>query len=495
MEQDQANVTFGRQVGYVIVLHIVTLVVGLLQIPILTKGLGAELYGTWSLIIVTVSLTVPFVMLGFNMSIVRFLAAEKNEDIVKDDFFSAFSMVFILGTILSILLFFLSDYLAASIFKGANSAFYIKIASALILVNAIDGLPLAFLRMRRKIGLYAIIRIAYNILRLALIVALIQLGYGLTGAIVAIMVSGASFTLINMLIILRQIGFKLPSFSHMKSYLKYGLPLMPNQAILWIINSSDRYMVSHFLGAAATGIYSAAYQIGDYACFILMPIGVVLYPTIAKSYDEGKLSETRKYLKYSVKYVMMIAIPSAAGLSILAKPLLGILTTQEFVVGNTLVPLIAFGAVLVGFFQICIYVIHLVKKTQWSLRLLLTSATLNIVLNLVLIPRMGMMGAAVATLVAYGVLGMLTLVITRRYLKFSLSLPFILKSTFASAIMVLCIWPMKPDSIPMVIVAILVGVLVYFAVFLAFKGLNKREISFFIDLAKENFRKIGIMKR
>lgn len=494
MEENQEYTTFGRQVGYIITANIAILLLGFIQIPILTKGLGATLYGTWSLITVTVSLIVPFAMLSFSTSIVRFLAAEKDKGRIRDDFLSACSIVFISGAVFSLLLFFLSDFLAASIFKDVNSSFYIKLASVLILLNSMHVLPLAFLRMRRRIGLYTILNLIYGASQVGLIIAAILLGYKLTGVIAAVIISGILFSLITLLIIFRQTGLQLPRFSHMKSYLKWGIPLTPNSAIMWIIRSSDRYMVSYFIGVTAAGIYGAAHTIGNYASFALMPLGTVLYPTISKHYDEERLDETRNYLKYSLRYLMMIAIPSAFGLSILARPVLQILTTPEFVPGSTVVPFVAFGAVLFCFYQICVYIIHLVGKTHITVRLLGTSAGLNILLNLILIPRLGIIGAAVATLIAYGVLGMLTLIVTRRYLKFDLSLPFILKSIFSSGIMTLCIWLIKPESIALVIISIFAGAAIYFALLLLIRGLSRQEIAFFMNFAKDNLRKFRVVE-
>ena len=492
MKQNQEYAIFGRQVGYVIIANIAILLLGLIQILVLTKGLGATLYGIWSLIHVTVSLIVPFAMLGFSMSVVRLLAAEKDKGKIREDFFSACSIVFISGTIFSVLLFLLSDQLAAYIFKDASLSSYIKLASVLILLNSMHALPLAFFRMHRKIGLYAILDLSYNAFQVGLIAASVLLGYKLAGVISAVIINGILFNLMTLLIILRQTGFQLPRFCHMKPYLKWGIPLTPNAAILWIIHFSDRYMVSYFLGVTAAGIYSAAYLIGNYTSFALMPLGTVLYPTIAKYYDERNLSETRKYLKYSVKYVMMIAIPSALGLSILAEPLVQILTTSEFVSGSTVVPFVAFGAVLFCFFQICLYIIHLVKRTEITIRILGASAGLNILLNIILIPRMGILGAAIATLIAYGILGILTLMVTRRYLKFDLSLHFIMKSMFSSAIMVLCIWLINPQSPVWVIISIILGALIYFAVLLSIKGLSKQEIAFFTTFVKDNLGKTGM---
>ncbi len=494
MEQNQEYATFGRQVGYVITANIAILLLGFVQLPIITKGLGANLYGTWSLISVTVSLIVPFAMLGFSMSIVRFLAAEKDKNTIREDFFSACSIVFISGIVFSLLLFFLSDLLAVSIFKDVNSSSYIKLGSVLILLNSLYLVLLAFFRMRRKLGLYNILNLSQHGLQVGLIVVAILLGYRLGGVITSFIISGILVIVISLFIIFRQTGFQLPRFSHVKSYLKWGIPLTPNAAILWIINVSDRYMVSYFLGVATAGVYSAAYSIGHYASFALAPLGIVLYATVSKTYDEGNRDEAGNYLKYSLKYLMMIAIPAAFGLSILAKPLLRILTTPEFVTGSTVVPWVAFGAVLFCFYQICVYIIHLVGKTHITVRLLGISAGLNIGLNLLLIPRMGILGAAIATLIAYGVLGILTLMVTRRYLKFDLSLPFMAKSIFSSGIMALCIWLINPESISMIIVSILAGIIIYFGMIMLIKGLSRQEMKFFATFIRDNIRKMFMLK-
>jgi len=490
METNKEYTNYGRQVGYGIGASIALLLLDFIRFPILTKGLGAALYGTWSLINVTISFIVPFALLGLSAAVIRFLAAEKVRSRIGEDFLSACSVVFISGTAFSMLLFLFSDYLAALILKDIHLSFYIKLASILILFHPLCELNLSFFRMRKEIGLYTTLNLSRHALLVGLIVLSLLLGYKLTGVITAFIVSVMLISLIGLLINLRQVGFHIPRFTNMKSYLKWGVPLIPNSAILWIINGSNRYMISYFMGITAAGIYSAAYTIGQYASFTLMALSAVLYPTITKSYEEGNLSETRKYLKYSLKYFMMIAIPSAFGLSVLAKPILSILTTLEFINGTTVIPIVAFSAVLFGFYQLCLYIIYIANKTHLAMRLLGTAAALNIILNIILIPRMGILGAAVATFISYVVLGILTLLVSRRYLRFDLSSTFTLKAILASAIMTICIWFINPASITLVIISIFAGLIIYFGGLLLVKGLSKSEITFFINFAKNNLRKI-----
>ena len=494
MENNTGYAKFGLRVGYVISAHIVIIFLNVIQIPLLTKGLGPDLYGIWALISVTIALIAPLAVLGLGNAVVRFLAGDTDRDKVSEDFLSVLGAVFIAGLILMFLLLLSSDYLASIIFKNVNSSVYIKLASVLVILNSMRLITLVFYRTRMKMGLYTVLDLGWNVLQFGLMMAAVLLGYELTGVIVAVVASGAILFVVNLLIILRQVGFRLPHFSNIKAYLRWGLPLIPLYAIALISSSSDRYIISYFLGATAAGIYNAAYLIAGCAIFILPPLGVVLFPTVTKAYNEGNINEAQSYLKYSLKYAMMITIPSAFGLTILAKPLLAILTRPEFVAGSIVVPFVAFASLLLVLCEISSYIIYISNRTQLILGLSGTSAVLSIILNVLLIPHLGIMGAAIAIFISYAVLTLLTLMISRRYLKFDLSLPFILKSTIASAVMVLCIWLFNPASLIEVLVSMLGGALIYFSVLLVIKGLSKSEITFFLNFAKENPRKVSMLK-
>ena len=494
MELHREYATFGRQVGYSAAAYTIGALLAFIRLPILTKGLGPSLYGIWSLINVALLLIVPFALLGFNWSIVRFLAAEKDKGKIREDFLSALFLVFISGIGFSILLFLFSDFLAISIFKDIDSSFYIKLASILLLLNSITMFAFSFFRAFRQIGLYAVITILHDIFQLGLVILFIQLGFKLTGVIVAFIISQILFSLISLLIILRRTGFQLPRLSRMKSYMRYGIPLTPTAALGWITTVSDRYIISYFMGVTAVGIYSAAYALGGYASFLLTPVGIVLFPTIIKAYERENLGEVRKYLEHSLKYFMMITIPSVFGISILAKPVLELLTTPEFVPGSIVVVFIAFSTIALSFTRITNNILHAAKKVRLITGLSGITAAINIVLNIILIPPMGIVGAAIATLIALSVRSLVMLLITRRYLKFDLSGTFILKSVFSSGIMALCLWLINPQSIVLIIISIFAGAAIYFSVLLLIRSLSKEELAFFSNLVKDSLRKARVLK-
>jgi len=488
MQKIQGYALFGKQITYVIIANITMVILGIIQLPILTKALGSSQYGAWTIIITAVSLITPFASLGFSTSLIRFQAAEKDTHKIREDFLSACLLVLITGVIFALLLFLLSGFLATTILKDVALSSYLRLGSVLIVLSSIFPLLLAFFRRASKIGTFSLLNTGLNTIQVALIILFISLGYGLKGVIAAAILSAATLDIIGLFIIFKEIGFSFPKFSNMKTYLKWGVPLTPTSGIQWIIGASDRYIVNYFLGVSATGIYNAADTLGGYSSFATMPVGTALFPIISKTYDEGKLDECRDYFKYSFKYLMIFSIPIAVGLSMLAKPLLRILTTPEFTIGSSLVVLASLGGLSYCLYNISMYVIYLVSKTKIQLQLLSLAAVLNIALNVTLIPHMGILGAEVASVVAYTVLGVLGLIVSRRYFKFDLSLSFLARSILSSSFMALCMWSIKPQSIFMLFISIVVGIIAYFGFLILIGGFSRIELAFFTTFIKNSLK-------
>jgi len=476
--------SYSKQIGSVAAAQIVVSILRFAQLPLLTKTnwFDAPLFGTWSLIWVTISLITPLATMGLAMSTIRFLASEGNPSRIRDGFFSVFFTVFASGAIFCLVLILSSDALAIYILKDINTSYLIKLGSPLIITESLTVVAMVFLRTFRQIKWYSTLLVVKAVTEIALIALLMFLGWGMKGIIIAILCSGITSIVIILYIIIRQIGFSWPSFANLRSYLKYGLPLIVNDAIMWIMQFSNRYMIGYFLVDEDVGIYSAACRLANVIYLLPTALRTVLFPTISKSYDEGDIARTKMYLKYSLKYLMMLLIPAAFGLSVLAAPLIRIVSTAEFSGGSVVIPYIAGGWIVFSFYQVCLYILHLTKRTYWILRLISISAALNIALNIVLIPLLGILGAAVATLVAYGILGLLTLIISFRYFKFDLGLPFIMKSAVASGIMTVIIWLLHPQELTLVILSILLGIVIYIAVMLLLKAISRKELMFFKEL-------------
>ena len=127
-------------------------------------------------------------------------------------------------------------------------------------------------------------------------------------------------------------------------------------------------------------------------------------------------------------------------------------------------------------------VLFLTKRTRIGGAIWIGSALVNLGLNLLVVPRWGIMGAALTTVAAYELGLILTTYYSFKEMRFNVERLFIGKSVVASTIMSAAIWAIAPQRTIDTILAVVAGVLIYGAALLLLKGFKKEEVSFFRGL-------------
>jgi O-antigen/teichoic acid export membrane protein len=209
----------------------------------------------------------------------------------------------------------------------------------------------------------------------------------------------------------------------------------------------------------------------------------MLPAVLSKYYDENNMNEVKTVLRYSLKYFLLLAIPATFGLSLLSKPILTILSTPEIAAQGYLVtPFVATSAVLFGVRAVIAQIIILKKKTKITGTIWIMAAILNLGLNIIIVPYMGILGAAITTLLAFAFALILTSFYSHKYFIFDIDFRFILKSIFASFAMSLLIIKWNPVGTLNILIVIGVCAVVYAAVLFIAKGFTIEEIKFFKGL-------------
>jgi O-antigen/teichoic acid export membrane protein len=472
---------FTKDVVVVAVAQAVLALRGLLFIPILAKTLGASLYGVYSTLMVTVTLLTPIAQLGLLSSLVRFLAAEKNKDEIRESYYSVLSVVFLSSLFLSSILFFSSDYLMETLFKDPGAIGIIKIGIFLILTWSLDSVNLEFLRASRRMFKYSFFLILQTIGEIILAAVLVFNGFGLDAVIYAFLFVRSIVFLATFVAISREIPWKTPNFSKIKPYLIFGLPFVATFLFSWVMNSFDRYAIAYLLDFSQVGIYSAAYGIASVTALFMTPLSTVLFPVTSKLWEERRLIELKNHMRYSLKYFLLFAIPGVFGLSVLSQQILAILTKQEFVSsGYVVLIIIAFATLCYLASSIWTWIFIMAKKTHYLAIFSCVGAILNIVLNAVLVPKMGIIGAAISTLVPFMLLSILNITISQRYFSFPIDLVFIVKSLAASFVMALVLLAWSPVAFMDVFFSIALCAALYFVVLFLLRGFDRTELDFFV---------------
>jgi O-antigen/teichoic acid export membrane protein len=179
---------------------------------------------------------------------------------------------------------------------------------------------------------------------------------------------------------------------------KFGMPLVPAAAALWAINFVDRFFVAVYKGQSEVGVYSLAVRISSVITFLMIAFRLA-WPAFAYSIeDDGVAKRTYSYV---LTYILYLCCWVSLALGALSPWLVRVLGTPRFHRASEAVGLLAFaGTAYLGYTVLAIG-IGRARKTQFNWIATGAAAGVNVGLNFWLIPRYGMMGAAVATLIAY----------------------------------------------------------------------------------------------
>ncbi|HEY3543912.1 MAG TPA: oligosaccharide flippase family protein [Gaiellaceae bacterium] len=182
---------------------------------------------------------------------------------------------------------------------------------------------------------------------------------------------------------------------------KFGMPLVPSALALWTINFVDREFVIWYKGAAEAGVYSAAVKVAGVITFVMVAFRTA-WPAFAYSIDDDR--DAKRTYSYVLTYLLTFASWVSLALGALAPWLVELLTNPRYQRAEEGVALLAFaGAVYAGYTVLAIGSGR-ARKTQWNWVVTGIGAAANIGLNFWLIPRYGMVGAAISTAAAYAVL-------------------------------------------------------------------------------------------
>lgn len=411
-------------------------------------------------------------------AIVRFLGHEKDKEKISKGVSSIFVVTSLIALATSILLVVFSKPLAIAVFGGVDATVYIQISASLIFLCAIDQVMIEYFIAFQQMERYAAFGILQTIGEVVLTAYLVLSGYGLFGAIISLLIVRIVVSIIGFLWITSQTKISTPSFSVVKDYLPFALPILPMALCYWLINLGDRYVIGYFMGADAVGVYSASYGLGGLLAFFFAPISIALLPAITNLYENNKIRELKTHLEYSLKFFLMFAIPSFFGLSVLSKSILTTLTTSEFVGGYMIVAIIALATVLLNCSSINSQVLILFKETKKSAVIYGTSASINVVMNIILVPIIGIIGAAIATLVTFAVHLFVVSVISFKRVSYEIDLKFIMKSIISAVIMAFVVWKLNPIGAVNILISIGFATGVYFGVMVLLRGFTKEEYEF-----------------
>jgi O-antigen/teichoic acid export membrane protein/glycosyltransferase involved in cell wall biosynthesis len=182
---------------------------------------------------------------------------------------------------------------------------------------------------------------------------------------------------------------------------RFGLPLVPAAMFMWVTNFSDRFLLGQWADQHEVGLYSVGVQISS-AMVLLLTAFRTAWPAFAYSIEsDAEASETYGWV---LTYLTLVTSWIATALGLLSPWIVTVLAESEFAPASRVVAPLAFASVALGGYIVVSIGVGRSRRTGFNWVVTLAAALVNFVLNVILIPPYGMMGAAVATVAAYTVM-------------------------------------------------------------------------------------------
>lgn len=450
-------------------------VASIISFPIFTRTFTVSQYGVLGLVNVTLGFLVGVGKLGLQQSVVRFYAEIESGKRGGDriGFFSTvlFSMLAV-GTTASTLSAVVFLLMPARWWGQWQMQYLIAAVSPLVLVRVLDSALLNLLRAEQKSAFYSVYTVARKYLGLALVVAvLFTVARNLWGFFLATLVGEAAAVGFLIAYYARQHVFAISRVSRplFLAMLGFGLPLLASELSGLLLSMGGRYIINFQLGPHPLGSYSAAYNFCDYLQGVLTGgFAQAVVPMYLRMWESQGRAKTEAFLQQALHYYLMLAFPVVAGMAAVAPDLLRLLASDRYSVSTSLFVFIVGGMLVAGgtpIFSAGIYIRKLTRVVMYSV---LTASAINLALTALLTRRIGIEGAALATLCSLTLYALLTGFFGRATVALRMPWSTLLKFGAMSGLMFGVVTHLDPtEVIARIAVRIVCGALLYGAMLVA----------------------------
>lgn len=420
--------------------RIVLLILGFASFPLLTRMLSVPEYGVVSLVLRVVLVLTVLSKCGFQYSVNRFYheTVADGSDTAYRRYYSTlvFSPMVIAGIVALVYTGIL--LLTFRHIQDALLRWCLLLAPGLVLLRVLQSLLLGFLRNEGRSRLHSTLEVSTKALTLAALICLFVSPYhGAISFLAASTVSEAAIVLLQLRLLAKQnvLHWQHIDWSLTRISLAFGAPLIAYEFASVVLDSGDRFLVQHFLGDTQLGYYSAAYNIGSYfQDTVMIPMNLALLPIYMRLWTHEGPEPTERFISKTLTWFLAATSLITCLTLLCSKDVIVLLASRRYLEAHRLLPIIIPSLMLYATHIFLNAGMIITKRTGLMARLVVVSAIANIALNLVLIPRLGTLGAAYATLISYALLIALMAVINQRILPLQPDWRLIVCSWIAAAV-------------------------------------------------------------
>lgn len=380
---------------------VISKIIPLLMVPIITRLVpNASYYGINDLSNTVVQFGSAFAIMGMYDAMYRMFFEDDEESFKKTVCSTALVFTCVTSLCVFLLMLLSRNLIARYFFRDPQYAYVVYLSAIATLVGATNSIISAPTRMQNKRKIFLITNTLSPLISYAISIPMLLAGHYVIALPLAAVISGATMEVAFGLMNRKWFSVKRFDGKILKQLLVIAVPLLPNFLIYWIFNSCDKVMIANLIGIEAEGIYAVGSKLGH--------CSQLIYTAFAGGWQYFAFSTMRendqvKTNSLVFEYLGVISFAATAFICAWSYLIYDVLFTDEYVSGYIVAPYLFLAPLLQMLFQIAANQFLVVKKTWPNMFILSFGAIVNILLNYILIPYIGIEGAAIATLLGYGV--------------------------------------------------------------------------------------------
>lgn len=266
-----------------------------------------------------------------------------------------------------------------------------------------------------------------------------------------------------------------------KKMFKYGFPLIGVAITSWILNVSDRFIIDFYYDANAVGLYSYSYTLANSLVSLIMQfIMLGAYPHIVDTWNNYGKEKTEQIISNYLKLYLILIMPLCFGFGLMSKYFFEIFTNSLYHESYLNFFITSLGIAVLGLTQYTNKTWELHKKTNIILLFNIIAAILNIILNIIFIPKYGYLCGSITTLVSFIIYFIISVIFGRK--KLSVKIPFIDFVKILSSCLIFSIFIITLDNILNLnnnvnfLLVVFSSVVIYFVCLIKLKTFDIKEL-------------------
>lgn len=380
--------------------NLATKLVGLVLLPLYTKYLTTEEFGIYSILEITGQFVTLLAGLGLSSGMMRWWATQENENLRKITVFSTWTGTLILAILLNLILYPFNNRISVIFFGHPHHAGLFFLLWIWVGLDSLNRVIFELLRLKEKAGYFVLLVIIKFLVILVLNILLVAYyQQGIKGIMLGYITGNLVITIITIHFITQNSIFRIDR-NIIVAILQFSIPLVLSSVASMALALGDRYFIGYFLSYSEVGIYSMAYKIASVIHLILVQSFILGYTPMA--YKMFNQPEARENFAYLTTYFLLGMMVFSLFIVIFARELVLLFASgnHDFLPAIGLIPLLCLTMIFRGLQSVVSLALHFVLKTRFNLYIVVITVLVNIVLNLFLIPLLGMYGAAISSLAA-----------------------------------------------------------------------------------------------